>query len=663
MRSIQVASILCFFLIFFTKDLFAIKENLLRQINLDSLYREADKVQDEKARLFAYQKVVEATNFDDLEIAVKAINKIILLAKKLYPQSLKNDSIEDIAQLNLELKKEELQALAEKYYELGYYDIAAMIGDKLSSSILQNGIQSNFEAIVLRQSAFTKNAMTKSDEAIVLLSSVLEYYLKNENKIGIATTYIDFAEFYRSTYNYSLGLEYIYKAKNILVGFPKEVRLRARLLSREAAILAEGYKNAESTIRVSKMVLKLANESNNKDLIATASNELGAAYNNDLRSIAYYVNAIIIWYELGKIENVNNATLNIARTFLNYNFKMEAIALANEVLTNSKKNNWLNLEWLSHEFLAEAYSKIDRWDESSMEMRSALQTMTLIEKQKQTQKLIIELRKHEMILAKKEAEYHKKQALTAKDLLEKEQLQRNLLITGVCAFIIILLILYFAYYKIKKVNKALNKTLEQREVLLKEVHHRVKNSLQLISSLLNLQSANLQDNVAQNAIKEGQSRVKTIALIHQKLYQTEDLTNINIKDYLQQLAGLIAETYNPALASITTEISCEDIELDIDNAVPIGLIINELVSNSYKYAFVGKDNGLISIALSKTSAGELLLKVSDNGVGMQQSIEIDKIKSLGLRLVWLLTKQLKGKIEVSTENRMTVSILFPAGNK
>lgn len=648
------------FLFFLFLPIFAFaEEEQMSNKELFDLIVEANKLEDGEEKLNAYQNIIDAATYNEINVAVKYSQAIIELAKRLYPNIIAEEKPDIFLDSYLNLNKEEVQQIAHKFYEQGYYELADIITDSIAAEIQAKGISSKLDISILRQSAFAKNAMTKSEEAIGLLSIILDYYLKSDDKLGLANTYIDFAEFYRSTFSYSLGMEYIYKAKNILVSYPNELVLRARMLGREAAIQAEGYKNAENTIRASKTVLTLAKAAKNDDLIATASNELGAAYDNDLRSISYYSTAIVIWCKLGKIENVNNAVLNVARAYLNYNFKNEAISLGEEILATCKKNNWLSLQWLTHEFLAEAYSKSNRWNESSNEMHAALQTLTLIEKQKQTQKLILEIRKHEMILAKKEADYHKKDAAEVKVQLEKELLQRRLFFVSFFALVIILLVMYIGYQKNKKTNQMLNAALAQKDVLLKEVHHRVKNSLQLVSSLLNLQSIDLKDSDAFSAIKDGQSRVKTIALIHQKLYQTEDISGIELKDYITQLVDLLRTTYVMPDKHIVTQLDIVPLTMDIEKAVPLGLIINEAVSNAFKYAFVDRTTGVITVRLSQTNSNTLELIVSDNGIGIDQKVVSENPATLGLKLIKILTKQLKGYYSILTVDGTTTTIVFP----
>ncbi len=214
-----------------------------------------------------------------------------------------------------------------------------------------------------------------------------------------------------------------------------------------------------------------------------------------------------------------------------------------------------------------------------------------------------------------------------------------------------------------RAEKSLAKSLSEKEVLLKEIHHRVKNNLQVISSLLYLQSLKLQDEQAKRIFRESQNRVKAMALIHEQLYQTKDLMRVDFAEYLQTLASMIAESYNEPPSIIDVQIDSEKLDLSIDAAIPAGLIVSELVTNSLKYAFpetvesVGK-NKEITILARKTSDNDIMLIVRDSGIGLNTERPLESPKTLGLRLVKMLTEQLRGSIEVLPQKGAAFCIRF-----
>jgi len=238
----------------------------------------------------------------------------------------------------------------------------------------------------------------------------------------------------------------------------------------------------------------------------------------------------------------------------------------------------------------------------------------------------------------------------SKSYLYKEQSLNTKLQITLIVFTLLTLALVWAYRRIKKNNlvivnqkNELDKSLLERESLLKEIHHRVKNNLQIVSSLLNLQSKQLDNEKAKDAIEEGKSRVKAMALIHQKLYQQEDITKVDMSDYVNSLQKSVSALYKLKMP-IKTNIKACNINLDIDQAIPIGLILNELLTNTYKYAFVNKNAGQIEIALTENKDSYSFL-YKDDGVGLPDDFNIKTSKSLGMRLVYRLTQQLRSKME------------------
>ena len=197
----------------------------------------------------------------------------------------------------------------------------------------------------------------------------------------------------------------------------------------------------------------------------------------------------------------------------------------------------------------------------------------------------------------------------------------------------------------------LKKSLEEKEVLLREIHHRVKNNMQVIFSLLNLQSRRVKDEKMLGIFKDCQNRIKSMALIHEYLYQTTDFVNIDFTTYIESLANNLFNMYN-AGTNISLGLNANEVQLGMDAAVPCGLIVNELMSNSLKHAFPDNRPGVVTVDLEKTN-GKICLTVKDNGVGIPQSIDFKNTDSLGLQLVNALTDQLNGEIQLTEDNGFT----------
>lgn len=199
----------------------------------------------------------------------------------------------------------------------------------------------------------------------------------------------------------------------------------------------------------------------------------------------------------------------------------------------------------------------------------------------------------------------------------------------------------------------------EKEQLLKEIHHRVKNNLQIVSSLLNLQSESIVDEKYLTLIKESHNRINSMALVHEMLYKSTNLNSIELKEYIELLSSSVNMSYSSPLKEIQFDYQMEDgIFLEIDMMIPIGLILNEIISNSFKYAFVGKTKGLISIRL-KNNRHQLTLEVSDNGVGLKEKFDIKKQGSLGMQLIQMLGEQIDAVTTIKSKNGTAYSISIP----
>ncbi|MDI6790809.1 MAG: histidine kinase dimerization/phosphoacceptor domain -containing protein [Thermodesulfobacteriota bacterium] len=198
----------------------------------------------------------------------------------------------------------------------------------------------------------------------------------------------------------------------------------------------------------------------------------------------------------------------------------------------------------------------------------------------------------------------------------------------------------------KRAEEQIRASLREKEVLLKEIHHRVKNNLQVISSLLKLQSQYMQDKRDVEVFKESQNRIKSMALVHEKLYQSKDLASINFHEYVSLLVNGLFRSYGVNTDKIALKTDIEDIMLGVDIAIPCGLIINELVSNSLKYAFPENKEGEIKITLRTSDESAMALTVADNGIGMPGDLDLTNSGSLGLKLVKILTDQIDGQIDL-----------------
>jgi len=304
-----------------------------------------------------------------------------------------------------------------------------------------------------------------------------------------------------------------------------------------------------------------------------------------------------------------------------------------------------------------AYSQFTRFD--------SLQEINQDEAQKE--KLAELQTQHETALHKREAQ---KQAAIAQ--LKQEEAESKSLTIGVLTFIsvVLLLVLLAVFILFKNLKKSrrivalqkagIEKKENEKSVLLKELHHRVKNNLQIVSSLLNLQRQNAKDEAAKGAFKEGQNRVEAMALIHRYLYATDELTKLELDKYLRQLVQSIAFSYGYNKSDVSLVFEISETPVDVDLAIPLGLIANELVSNVFKHAFRGSDHPEIQVRLTYTD--QLILEIADNGPGISEFNNSKDRQSFGMDLVHTLCSQLKAELNYRYENGAVIQLIIQLAN-
>jgi len=265
--------------------------------------------------------------------------------------------------------------------------------------------------------------------------------------------------------------------------------------------------------------------------------------------------------------------------------------------------------------------------------------------------------------------------LTQQSQLQKAKLEqadffRNVTIGGIFMLLVIVGLLYNQYRvkqrsneqlqikqdEISRKNSSLENLLEEKEWLLKEVHHRVKNNLHTIMSLLESQSAYLSDD-ALLAIHDSQHRIHAMSLIHQKLYTSDDVTTIEMSTYIQELTSYLRDSFIDG-QDIRFQLDVERIELDVAQAIPLGLILNEAITNSLKYAFPGNRTGLISITFKQLNDELFKLSVEDNGIGLKPNFNTEKVSSLGMKLMRGLSNEIHADLQISSQQGTTISLTF-----
>jgi two-component sensor histidine kinase len=213
--------------------------------------------------------------------------------------------------------------------------------------------------------------------------------------------------------------------------------------------------------------------------------------------------------------------------------------------------------------------------------------------------------------------------------------------------------------KAKVANAELERRVKEKDILLGEIHHRVKNSLQVVSSLLSLEADRIADPTVLEMLQNSQNRIRSMALIHQTLYQSKDFGRVDFRAFLDSFVPTLIQSYSTHPEQITLTTHVDGIRVPIDEAIPCGLIVNELVSNALKHAFPGGRRGTISVEFTQVENSRARLSVSDDGVGIPESFQLEPSNTLGMQLVYLLAGQIGGKVEVRHANPTEMALTFP----
>ena len=318
---------------------------------------------------------------------------------------------------------------------------------------------------------------------------------------------------------------------------------------------------------------------------------------------------------------------------------------------------------LGYENLAEAYFAIGDFKNAFLTKKRHLDTYEAL-RDSQREELLYEL-ESKYLNEKQQNEINTLKVATQQATIASQRRanQRNLFIS--ISTLLLLLIFFFVvrYHQKNKSNRLLaekntviESALQEKEILLKEIHHRVKNNLQVISSLLNLQAESLSDESALAAITDGKNRVKSMSLIHQRLYQENDLRGVDVRDYLKSLIPQLINSFALHNKEIDYKIDVADLKLDVDTLVPLGLIINELVTNSMKHAFEEMPNGIIELNM-KEKNGQLHVQIRDNGKGLDE-FALKNTNSFGWKMISSLSRKLKAELNILNEGGTVVDILI-----
>jgi two-component sensor histidine kinase len=500
---------------------------------------------------------------------------------------------------------------------------------------------------------------TRFDEALKFYQKAIDIYEKENNKSGAGRTYTSMCRLYKrmsSAQNVRAfmqkALSYSFKA----IEYLKAVNDNAGLMAayNNQAITYRDLKELEKAHEDYLIGLEIAEKNNIENTYTGILNaNLGQYYmdkNQPDKAILQLNKALVIHEKLNNQSAIEHAYRNLSYAFREKKEYQKAVELAQKSVDISKTLNDPHRAFNSYEalYLAQKDAGLFKEALASLEINKDLEDSTV---RAEKTKGVAEI--------ETKYETEKKEILIQK-LDEKNQLQRRQLIGFVVGLIMLLglsVTLYNQNQTVRASRQQISEQSDQLKLMMKELHHRVKNNLAIVSSLLKIQSSKIEDEKAVKAVRQGQQRVEAMSLIHQRLYQTDKVTNINIKEYINDLAESLMSAYGYKSDEFDLIINIEKEQLDVDLAIPLGLIINELLTNSFKYAYENVKRPLLKIDL-KMDRG-LTLEVQDNGPGIDMEHWQKAKDSFGKKLIAGLTKQIGGTFQLDNQNGSYFKIQIP----
>ena len=451
-----------------------------------------------------------------------------------------------------------------------------------------------------------------------------------------------------------------------------------------------------SSIKYYQKTLSLAKQYNFEEYQAYAYTSMAALQGYELNdyqnSLENYKKGNAISKKLGMEQNLQSAYLNMAGIYKKLKQYDKALKMLEDVLVYFKKNGEDRFaEAMTIGKIGEIFYEQKQFSRAELKVKESI---ILAEKQNQSLELRVEnvdlLRKiydaqnnipaayetqkkwrvlydtltnqnARKTVATLQTQFETVQKETQiKKLDDQNHAQQTQLVWAISGLTVLLISLVGGFYLYRKLNQNKLKVEEQSlqlTTLMKELHHRVKNNLAIVSSLLSMQSNRLEDKNAAKAVKEGQMRVQAMSLIHQRLYQTDDVSTVNIKEYFTELAESLMQAYGYSPDDFDLTIEVENPALDVDLAIPLGLIVNELITNSFKYAYQGIEHPSLLIYFKNDR--EITLKIQDNGIGIDEELVGKKSNSFGQKLIKGLSKQIKGEYKFENNQGTYFELKIP----
>lgn len=544
------------------------------------------------------------------------------------------------------------------YNQNGFYLKSELLLDRLD--VLKYSSTTLNEITLELAKAKTYKVGRKNDLALEKYLIVIKL-LKNTNYHQLlVTVYCEVAEFFRSIGNFNYARNYIIKAQFLFDKYAlKNNFIQCRIYHRYAAILHENSPS-DSVLIYTKLNLNLANKINHYDALGVSYNELGLYYKNHKNfdsSSFYYTKAKTIFHKNKQFYDAAYAFYNYCQlNSHNTLHHKKTIELYKELLQFISINKIPFSKTRIYSDMMDKYFFIG----DSLNWYRYM-SYFLLENNKDNAKT------NQIKLSNQLAKYEKEKALIEKtktenklkklNIIFNEEKQRTTTITIIASlFLLLITIICFLYFKNYKKNKKLQDQNKVKDALIQEIHHRVKNNLQFVNSIINMQISSDDDKTLTGPLNDAARRISSMALVHEMLYNQNDTEGINIKIYIEELVLLINDAVNSTKLPIKFKINCDALIFNTTKTTAIGMIITELISNSIKHAFKNVNYPLVEIKLNAIN-DNVTLEVKDNGNGIQETT-ISK-NGIGTRLIDIFSRQLKGEyITNSSDMGYTYNLKF-----
>lgn len=454
--------------------------------------------------------------------------------------------------------------------------------------------------------------------------------------------YVALSEHFRMLKDFDKAFLYLDKFEKVLKTHSLPPLLIAQYYSRKAAIIIEGKGDLEGSLNYSLKVIEIAKELNNRELEATALNEIGFVYENlgNLKALDYYNAARVIWEDNKNYRALVNVLTNLGR-FEHHNGDGDrAINALKKAIILCDKYGFTVVKRDIHLFLFYAYSKKEE-HQLAVDEYMKYHAIVIMEKEAEWNRTLKEVdQKYDLQQQKNINNEERFRAELAEKDAESKTSQRNWFFGFAAALLLLLIVVSLLLVTIKKTNRQLANNLSQKEILFKEVHHRVKNNLTLLKSLLYLRALGSNDGDVKMILEECQSRIHSMAVVHQNLYNEKDVSLIPILPFVDQLLTDI----NASMSVNTTIVTEGDNpSVDMSKGIFIGLILNELATNSIKYA--KPENGQLVISVSiKQEIDNIEILYFDNGMGLPEGVSFEEGAGFGFKLIKIMMDQLDSRM-------------------